>query len=65
MSMTNVSQASSKGNKNSKNTPSILTKVRCLPKYITNLTYTSSSLALFLSQQSTTFVNNISVNNVN
>ena len=66
MSMTNVSQASSKGSKNSRNTPRYIIKGSMSSKiYITNLTYTSSSLTLQLSQQSTTIVNNISVSNVN
>ena len=67
MSIKNISQyqASGKGGDKSKNTPRYIQSWVSSQLYISNLTYTNSSLALFISQQSSGVVDNITVSSVN
>ena len=65
MSLKNISQYQTQGGKSNRNTPNYIISSTSSQMYISNATYTNSSMALFIAQQSTIIVNNVSVSSVN
>ena len=63
--LNNLSQYRQKGSFNNRNSPSYIIQTSMYSEIIiSNVTYSSSSLALLLSQQSTSIISSLSVNNV-
>ena len=68
MSLKNISQYQTQGGKggqSNRNSPRYIISSTSTRMYISNATYTNSSLALFIAQQSTIIVNNVSSSSIN